>query len=71
MGTKHAAGFGDIGEAIADAQSNQQVIEDSHVVACDTDSKPGTIFMEGDISPIMQSTLDTPILAGQSQQLSW
>src|SRR4030042_2333376 len=71
MSTKQVSGLGDIGPAIMDTQSNQQVIQNGHVVPSSTNREPGSIFMQGYISTVMQATLDAPILAGQSQQLSW
>ncbi len=32
--------------------------------------QPGSVFMQGNISAVMQAALDAPVLAGQSQQLS-
>lgn len=50
-------------KAVLEGEPDHKIIEDGHDMPSIPDSQAGDIFLQSDISAIVQSTFDPPILA--------
>jgi hypothetical protein len=69
LGSKKAQSARDVGIAVNTKQGERQIAESSHDVMSVSGAQDGTIFTESDVSYPVQAVFDTPMMAGEGQEL--
>ena len=70
MSSKPTSGLSSIFELRLSDQSNHQIIEGGHHLACVPHCHSGSILLEGHISSIMESGFDAPMRTANLQETS-
>jgi hypothetical protein len=62
--------LGKIGEAIADTKPDYEVVEDGHIMPGLTERETSIVFVEGHITPVMQTVFNAPVTT-EAGSISW